>query len=70
MGYYETGQDRKLLVDVGPNGLGLVLMQKKPQGWKTFECASLSLTIAILSSFRSKKVIVYFFVWIIVIADD
>ena len=44
MGYYETGQDRKLLVDVGPNGLGLVLMQKKPQGWKTFECASLSLT--------------------------
>ena len=26
--------------------------------------------LAILSSFRSKKVIVYFFVWIIVIADD
>jgi len=32
LGYYETGQDTKLLVDAGPNGLGLVLMQKKPQG--------------------------------------
>ena len=30
LGYYETGQDTKLLVDAGPNGLGLVLMQKKP----------------------------------------
>ena len=30
LGYYETGQDMKLLVDTGPNGLGLVLMQKKP----------------------------------------
>lgn len=44
MGYYETGQDTKLLVDAGPNGLGLVLMQKKPQGWKAIECASRSLT--------------------------
>jgi len=32
LGYYETGQHTKLLVDAGPNGLGLVLMQKKPQG--------------------------------------
>ena len=44
LGYYETGQDTKLLVDAGPNGLGLVLMQKKPQGWKAVECASRSLT--------------------------
>ena len=43
LGYYETGQDTKLLVDAGPNGLGLVLMQKKPQGWKAAECASRSL---------------------------
>ena len=44
LGYYETGQDTKLLVDAGPNGLGLVLMQKKPLGWKAVECASRSLT--------------------------
>ena len=44
LGYYETGQDTKLLVDAGPNGLGLVLMQKKPQGWKAVECASRNLT--------------------------
>ena len=44
LGYYETGQDTKLLVDAGPSGLGLVLMQKKPQGWKAVECASRNLT--------------------------
>ena len=44
LGYYETGQDTKLLVDAWPNGPGLVLMQKKPQGWKAVKCASCSLT--------------------------
>ena len=28
----------------GPNGLGLVLLQRKPEGWKAVECASRSLT--------------------------
>ena len=45
LGSYETGQDTKLLVDAGSNGLGLVLMQKKPQGWKAVECANLSLSL-------------------------
>ena len=31
-------------MDAGPNGLGLVLVQKKPQGWKAIECASRGLT--------------------------
>ena len=31
-------------MDAGPNGLGLILMQKKPEGWKAVECASRSLT--------------------------
>ena len=44
LGYYETGQDTKLLVDAGPNGLGLALTQKKPQRWKAIECAGRSLT--------------------------
>ena len=30
LGYYETGQETHLLVDAGPSGLELVLMQKKP----------------------------------------
>ena len=44
LGYYEIGQDTKLLVDAGPNGLGLVVMHKKSQRWKAIECASRSLT--------------------------
>ena len=32
------------MVDTGPNGLGLVLMQKTPQEWKAVECASRSPT--------------------------
>ena len=44
LGYYEMGLETKLQVDAGPNGLGLILMQKKPQGWKAVECASRSLT--------------------------
>ena len=31
-------------MDAGPNGLGLILMQEKPEGWKAAECASRSLT--------------------------
>ena len=30
LGYCETDQDSRLLAGAGPNGLGLVLMQKKP----------------------------------------
>ena len=44
LGYYESGQVTKLPVDAGPNSLGLVLMLKKPQGWKAIECDSRSVT--------------------------
>ena len=44
LGYYEADLDTRLLVDAGPNGLGLVLLQRKPEGWKAVECASRSLT--------------------------
>ena len=44
LGYYDAGLETKLLVDAGPNGLGLILTQKKPEGWKAVECASRSLT--------------------------
>ena len=45
LGYYEAGLETRLLVDAGPNGLGLVLLQRKPEGWKAVECASRSLTV-------------------------
>lgn len=44
LGYYEPDQETKLLVDASTNGLGLFLLQKKPQGWKAVECAGHSLT--------------------------
>ena len=44
LGYYEAGLETRLLVNTGPNGLGLVLLQRKPEGWKAVECASRSLT--------------------------
>ena len=44
LGYYEAGLETRLLVDAGPNGLGLVLLQRKTEGWKAVECASRSLT--------------------------
>ena len=44
LGYYDAGLETKLLLDAGPNGLGLILMQKKPEGWNAVECASRSLT--------------------------
>ena len=34
MEYYEIGQETKLKVDAGPNGLGLILLQKKENAWK------------------------------------
>ncbi len=46
LGYYETGLPTKLTVDAGPNGLGLLLLQKKTEGWKPVACASRSLTAA------------------------
>ena len=33
-------------MDADPNGLGLVLLQRKPEGWKAVEYASRSLTEA------------------------
>ena len=38
--YYKAGLETKLLVDAGPNGLGLILLQRKPEEWKAVECAS------------------------------
>ena len=44
LGYYEVGQETRLMVDAGPNGLGLILFQKKKAGWQPVACASRSLT--------------------------
>ena len=44
LGYYEADLETRLLVDAGPNGLGLVLLQRKPEGWKAVESANRSLT--------------------------
>ena len=44
LGYYEVGRETRLAVDAGPHGLGLVLLQKQPQGWKAVFNASRSLT--------------------------
>ncbi len=45
LGYYEVGSETKLKVDAGPNGLGLILLQKKERNeWKPIECSSRSLT--------------------------
>ena len=45
LGYYEVGSETKLKVDAGPNGLGLIILQKKEGNeWKPIECASRSLT--------------------------
>ena len=42
--YYEAGLETRLLVDAGPNVLGLVLLQRKTEGWKAAEGDSRSLT--------------------------
>ena len=45
VGYYEIGRETKLKVDAGPNGLGLIFLQKKEgDQWQPVECASRSLT--------------------------
>jgi hypothetical protein len=44
LGYYEVGLDTRLMVDAGPSGLGLLLFQKKREGWQPVACASRSLT--------------------------
>ncbi|RUA05416.1 MAG: hypothetical protein DSY43_04620 [Gammaproteobacteria bacterium] len=44
LGYYEIDLETKMQVDAGPNGLGLILLQNKPQGWQPVVCASRSLT--------------------------
>ena len=42
--FYEVGQNTKLITDAGPNGLGCMLLQEKPEGWKAVTCYSHSLT--------------------------
>ena len=44
MEYYEIGRETKPKVDAGPNGLDLILLQKKENAWKPVESASRSLT--------------------------
>ena len=44
LGYYEAGLETRFLVDSGPNGLGLVLLQRKPEGWNAVKCVSRRLT--------------------------
>ena len=45
IGYYEIGRETKLKVDAGPNGLGLILLQKKEENrWQPVECARRSQT--------------------------
>ena len=44
LGYYEIGWPTKQTVDAGPNGLGALLFQHKPEGCKPVACASRSLT--------------------------
>ena len=46
LGYYETNQETKLMVDAGPKGIGLLLAQRKPHGWQAVACYSRSLTEA------------------------
>ena len=46
LGYYELNQPTKLMVDAGPEGLGLILAQKKSHGWQAVVCHSRSLTPA------------------------
>ena len=42
LGYYETNQETRLMVDAGPKGIGLILAQKKPHGWQTVACHSVA----------------------------
>lgn len=42
--YYKVGLETKLQVNASPNGLDLILLQKKQQGWQLVTCASESLT--------------------------
>ena len=45
LAYFDTKKETKLHVDAGPNGLGLILLQKDQQDrWEPIMCASRSLT--------------------------
>ncbi len=44
LGYYEVGLPTRLMVDAGPNGLGLILFHRKRDGWQPVACSSRSLT--------------------------
>ena len=44
LGYYQVSQKTRLMVDAGPNGLGLIMFQLKEKGWQPVVCASRSLT--------------------------
>ena len=43
-GYYQVGLETNLMVDAGPTGLGLLLLQKSDDRWKPIVCASRRLT--------------------------
>ena len=43
LGYFEVGLDTHLVIDAGPKGLGLVLLQCKPGGWQPVACHSCQL---------------------------
>ena len=44
LGYYQVGLETNLMVDAGPTGLGLLLLQKSDDRWKPILCASRRLT--------------------------
>ena len=44
LGYYQVGLETNLMVDAGPTGLGLLLLQKSDDRWKPIVCASRRLT--------------------------
>ena len=44
LGYYQVGLETSLMVDAGPTGLGLLLLQKSDDRWKPIVCASRRLT--------------------------
>ena len=44
LGYYQVGLETNVMVDAGPTGLGLLLLQKSDDRWKPIVCASRRLT--------------------------
>ena len=44
LGYYQVGLETNLMVDAGPTGLCMLLLQKSDDRWKPIVCASRTLT--------------------------